>query len=181
MTQLRLYSDADPAAPQIESSDFETIQSLLGRAGIQLERWHTKAVIESGADTQTILDAYAEDIERLKRLGGYQTVDVVSMVPSHPEKDLLRQKFLDEHTHHEDEVRFFVDGQGLFSLHVGEQVYEVLCTRGDLISVPAGTPHWFDMGPNPRFTAIRLFDNPEGWVAHFTGSDIARQYSRLDN
>ena len=181
MTQLRIYSDADPAAPQIESSDFETIQALLARAGIQLERWHTNAVIESGADTQAILDAYAEDIERLKREGGYQTVDVVSMVPTHPDKDLLRKKFLDEHTHQEDEVRFFVDGQGLFSLHVGEQVFEVLCTRGDLISVPAGTPHWFDMGPRPRFTAIRLFDNPEGWVAHFTGSDIAGQYSRLDN
>ncbi len=181
MTELRIYSDADPAAPQIESSDFETIQALLARAGIKLERWHTNAVIESGVDTHAILDAYAEDIERLKREGGYQTVDVVSMVPSHPEKDLLRQKFLDEHTHREDEVRFFVDGQGLFSLHVGEQVFEVLCTRGDLISVPAGTPHWFDMGPNPRFTAIRLFDNPEGWVAHFTGSNIAGQYSRLDN
>jgi 1,2-dihydroxy-3-keto-5-methylthiopentene dioxygenase len=181
MTQLRIYSDADAAAPQIESSDFESIQALLARAGVQLERWQTDAAIESGADTQTILAAYADDIERLKREGGYQTVDVVSMVPDHPDKAVLRQKFLDEHTHKEDEVRFFVDGQGLFSLHLGDQVYEVLCTRGDLISVPANTPHWFDMGPNPSFTAIRLFNNPEGWVAHFTGSEIARQYPRLDN
>jgi 1,2-dihydroxy-3-keto-5-methylthiopentene dioxygenase len=181
MTQLRIYSDADAAAPQIESSDFESIQALLARAGVQLERWQTDAAIESGADTQTILAAYADDIERLKREGGYQTVDVVSMVPDHPDKAVLRQKFLDEHTHKEDEVRFFVDGQGLFSLHLGDQVYEVLCTRGDLISVPANTPHWFDMGPNPSFTAIRLFNNPEGWVAHFTGSEIASQYRRLDN
>jgi 1,2-dihydroxy-3-keto-5-methylthiopentene dioxygenase len=181
MTQLRIYSDADAAAPQIESSDFESIQALLARAGVQLERWQTDAAIESGAETQAILAAYAEDIERLKREGGYQTVDVVSMVPDYPDKAVLRQKFLDEHTHKEDEVRFFVDGQGLFSLHLGDQVYEVLCTRGDLISVPANTPHWFDMGPNPSFTAIRLFNNPEGWVAHFTGSEIASQYSRLDN
>jgi len=57
----------------------------------------------------------------------------------------------------------------------------VLCTKGDLISVPANTPHWFDMGPNPNFTAIRLFNNPEGWVANFTGSDIAQRFNRLEN
>ena len=49
---------------------------------------------------------------------------------------------------------------------------------GDLVRVPAGMPHWFDMGPRPRFTAIRLFTNPEGWVAHYTGSDIARRFPR---
>lgn len=181
MTQLRVYADDDPATPQIESSDFETIQALLAREGVTIEQWHTQADIASGAEPQAILQAYASDIERLKQQDGYTTVDLVSMVPDHPDKDVLRQKFLDEHTHSEDEVRFFVDGQGLFSLHLGEKVFEVLCARGDLISVPANTPHWFDMGPNPRFTAIRLFNNPEGWVANFTGSEIASQYPRLDN
>jgi 1,2-dihydroxy-3-keto-5-methylthiopentene dioxygenase len=54
----------------------------------------------------------------------------------------------------------------------------MLCTRGDLISVPAGMKHWFDMGPRPNFTAIRLFVNPDGWVARFTGSDIAERFPR---
>lgn len=74
-----------------------------------------------------------------------------------------------------------MDGKGLFSLHIDNQVFEVLCTRGDLISVPANTRHWFDMGENPHFTAIRFFNNPEGWVANFTGSDIAQHFSRLDS
>ena len=91
-----------------------------------------------------------------------------------------RQKFLDEHVHSEDEVRFFVRGQGLFYLHFQEQVYAVLCQKNDLISVPDGTRHWFDMGPQPRFTCIRLFSNPEGWVADFTGEDIARQLPRYE-
>jgi 1,2-dihydroxy-3-keto-5-methylthiopentene dioxygenase len=56
----------------------------------------------------------------------------------------------------------------------------VLCEKNDLISVPAGTPHWFDMGSEPNFTAIRIFDNPEGWVAQFTGDGIADAYPRLD-
>ena len=181
MTQLRIYSDSEPGGLDIESGQFEFIQATLASAGVGLERWHTEAAIESGADPDDILAAYAEPIERLKREGGYQTVDVVSMVPDHPAREELRKKFLDEHTHSEDEVRFFVAGQGLFSLHIGERVYEVLCTRGDLIRVPANTAHWFDMGPNPSFTAIRLFNNPDGWVAQFTGSDIARHYSRLQN
>ena len=112
---------------------------------------------------------------------GYQTFDVVSLSEDHPEKDAMRQKFLAEHTHSEDEVRFFVAGEGLFSLHVDSRVYEVLCTRGDLISVPANTRHWFDMGPRPNFVAIRLFNNPEGWVANFTGDDIADRFHRLEN
>jgi 1,2-dihydroxy-3-keto-5-methylthiopentene dioxygenase len=112
---------------------------------------------------------------------GYQSYDVVSMHPEHPDKDAFRQKFLAEHTHAEDEVRFFVRGQGLFVIHHDSYVYAILCEKDDLISVPAGTRHWFDMGPNPRFTAIRLFNNPEGWIAKFTGDEIANRFPMLDN
>ena len=112
-------------------------------------------------------------------------MDVISLDASNPETlakvPELRQKFLSEHRHNEDEVRFFVDGQGLFSLHVEDNVYEVLCQKGDLISVPANTPHWFDMGPKPSFVAIRFFNNPEGWVANYTGSAIAESFSRLES
>ena len=102
------------------------------------------------------------------------------MHPDHPDKDAFRRKFLDEHTHGEDEVRFFVRGRGLFIMHIGERVYSMLCEKDDLISVPADTKHWFDMGPDPSFTAIRLFNNPEGWVAKFTGDDIASRFPKLD-
>ena len=102
----------------------------------------------------------------------------VGVPPDHPDREALRKKFLDEHTHAEDEVRFFVAGSGLFSLHLGTRVYEVLCEQGDLIGVPDGTRHWFDMGPAPSFVAIRLFTNPAGWVAQFTGSDIATRFPR---
>ena len=104
---------------------------------------------------------------------------MVSRNPTRPDKAALRQKFLNEHTHAEDEVRFFVAGRGLFTLHLGDQVHEVLCEKDDLISVPAGTRHWFDMGPEPYFVAIRVFTNPAGWVANFTGDDIAARFPRL--
>ena len=62
----------------------------------------------------------------------------------------------------------------------GGKVYGIECHQGDLIRVPAGTPHWFDMGPAPHFRAIRLFTNPAGWVANYTGSTIAASFPRMD-
>ena len=113
--------------------------------------------------------------------GGYQTVDAISLGPDHPQRAELRQKFLSEHTHSEDEVRFFVDGKGLFCLHIGDEVLQVLCERNDWLSVPAGTCHWFDMGERPCFSAIRFFNNQEGWVAQFTGDPIAERYPLLED
>jgi len=68
----------------------------------------------------------------------------------------------------------------MFYLHLGDNVFQVLCCRNDLISVPANTPHWFDMGPEPDFTAIRLFNNPDGWVANYTCDDIADRFPKFD-
>jgi 1,2-dihydroxy-3-keto-5-methylthiopentene dioxygenase len=88
--------------------------------------------------------------------------------------------FITEHFHRDFEVRFFVDGRGLFYLHIGDKVYCVLCKKNDLISVPANTSHWFDMGSAPDFKAIRLFTTDEGWVAEFTGSDISGKFPDFD-
>src|SRR3546814_16560567 len=90
----------------------------------------------------------------------------------------MRANVIDEHFQKEDEVRFFVAGSGLFTMHVGDRVYEIECVKDDLIAVPDGTTHWFDMGPEPRFVAIRFFTKPAGWVGHFTGPDIAQKFPR---
>ena len=120
-----------------------------------------------------ILSAYSNDISRLKAECGFTVADVVKLTPDNLQRNEFRLKFLSEHVHVEDEVRFFVEGKGLFYLHIEGKIYIVLCQKNDLISVPDGTTHWFDMGPEPSFTCIRLFSNPNGWVADFTGSDIA--------
>ena len=128
---------------------------------------------------ETVIAAYQHAIDKLVAEKGYQSWDVISLRADNPQKEALRAKFLNEHTHGEDEVRFFVEGAGLFCLHIGDEVFQVLCEKNDLISVPAHTPHWFDMGSEPNFTAIRIFDNPEGWIAQFTGDAIADAYPRL--
>ncbi|ARB45820.1 1,2-dihydroxy-3-keto-5-methylthiopentene dioxygenase [Alloalcanivorax xenomutans] len=181
MSNLKIFRDGEPDNPQLVVDSKAAMAVELAKVGIRYEQWEATKPLTASPSQEEVLEAYAEDIDRLKREEGYQTVDVVSMQPDHPDKAAFREKFLDEHRHSEDEVRFFVEGQGLFTLHIEDQVYEVLCTKGDLISVPANTAHWFDMGPNPHFVAIRLFNNPEGWVANFTGSDIAGRFSRLEN
>lgn len=163
------------------SDNKKSITQKLQALGVRYEQWQTDTTISAGAEPEFVMNAYRKDIDRLVNEEGYQTVDVISLSSDNPQKAQLRQKFLNEHTHSEDEVRFFVAGEGLFTLHIDGKVAEVLCTQGDLISVPANTPHWFDMGPNPNFIAIRLFNNPEGWVANYTGSDIADYYNRLEN
>lgn len=180
MSRLRIFSESDPAAIRFESGEHAAIAAELGKVGVRFERWQTTADIQPGAAPEAVIDAYRADIDRLMREEGYQTVDVISLNADHPDKAVLRQKFLNEHTHSEDEVRFFVAGRGLFTLHIDDQVYEVLCTQGDLIGVPDNTRHWFDMSEQPYFVAIRLFSNPAGWVANFTGSDIAAQFPRLE-
>lgn len=181
MSELKVFSESQASAVLERSTVPAEIAASLKAAGIRFEQWRTHSSVQAGDDSAEVLAAYASDVDRLVAEEGYQSVDVISLNASHPDKAALRQKFLSEHTHNEDEVRFFVDGQGLFSLHIGDKVYEVLCEKGDLISVPANTPHWFDMGPEPHLVAIRFFNNPEGWVAHYTGSDIAERYSRLES
>ena len=181
MSQLTVYADSDASKPLLTTEDFTRISSELGKIGVRIERWQADRDLADDADNDTIIAAYQAEIDRLVADGGYQTWDVISMNPNHPEKDQFRHKFLDEHVHTEDEVRFFVRGHGLFTIHAGDKIYSVLCEKDDLMSVPANTKHWFDMGPNPAFTVIRMFNNPEGWVAKFTGDGIAGQFPLLDN
>lgn len=181
MSRLAVYSADQPTNPIVDTTDCDRIAAELGKAGIRFERWTASEELPEDADNDAVTAAYRAEIDRLIAERGYQTFDVVSMNPNHPDKDAFRQKFLAEHTHSEDEVRFFVRGQGLFVMHVGDKVYSMLCEKDDLISVPANTRHWFDMGPNPRFTAIRVFNNPEGWVANFTGDEIASRFPLLEN
>lgn len=179
MSALTVYPDNQPAQGET-FIDFAAIQAQLDEIGVQFERWSANRELTADASQADVLAAYHDSVERLKQQYGFQSADVISLNPDHPDKAAFRQKFLAEHIHTDFEVRFFVEGRGLFYLHVEDKVYAVLCEQGDLISVPANATHWFDMGENPKFKCIRLFTTPEGWVADFTGSDIAQSFPTLD-
>jgi 1,2-dihydroxy-3-keto-5-methylthiopentene dioxygenase len=131
------------------------------------------------ASAEAILAAYRPYLDGLMGETGAGSADVLKLTPDNPNAAALRQKFLSEHIHTEDEIRFFVHGCGNFIMHVDGQVYDAHCVQGDLISVPAGTKHWFDAGEAPCFTALRVFSDPSGWVAHYTGEAIAERFPAL--
>lgn len=180
MSRLRIFAEDNPCDPQLTTTLPAQIAAELSRIGVGFEQWTASKPVAPGDAPEQIMEAYRADIDRLVAARGFRTVDVVSIAPDHPQKDAMRAKFLDEHFHKEDEVRFFVAGSGLFTLHVDGKVYEIKCEQGDLVSVPDSTLHWFDMGPEPSFVAIRFFTQPDGWVGHFTGTDIAQKFPRYE-
>lgn len=179
MSQLRIFNEHTGDNAVATFTSHADIARELGAVGVRFERWQATQAVAPGASQDEVIAAYRDDIERLNREGGYRSVDVISLTPDHPDRAAFRQKFLNEHTHSEDEVRFFVAGSGQFTLHLDGKVYDVLCEKGDLIGVPGGTRHWFDMSESPYFVAIRLFTNTEGWVANFTGDEIASRFPRM--
>lgn len=180
MTRLTVYGEGNGAAVELDTRDGAKIAETLKPIGVAFTRWTPKAPLAADASDADVLAAYGDEIKALADSGGYQSWDLIRMFPDNPKKEELRAKFLDEHVHMEDEVRFFVEGSGMFYLHANGKVHMLLCEAGDMISVPAGLKHWFDMGPQPRFAAIRLFTTPEGWVAKFTGDAIAQSFPRYE-
>lgn len=179
MSTLKIYRE-NSATPLDIVTDHDAIATKLHAVGVRFERWRADQPLTETSTNDEIIAAYRNPVDRLKTAYGFQSCDVVALRPDHPDRVPLRNKFLDEHTHADFEVRFFVDGQGLFYIHEGGKVYGVMCEKGDLISVPANTRHWFDMGPTPRFKCIRLFTTPEGWVANYTGNPIAKTFPAFD-
>jgi len=179
MSILKIYAE-DDVNPLANMTDFDAIASTLQGIGVQFEQWTTDQVLDRQATSELVLSAYQQSVDRLKQQYGFQSADVISLTPDHADKVALRQKFLDEHSHSDFEVRFFVEGKGLFFIHHLNRVYGVMCEKGNLISVPADTKHWFDMGAEPEFKCIRLFTTPEGWVASYTGDKIADNFPRFE-
>lgn len=167
MSRLTVYADdAGSDAAIFDSVDGIEIGARLASEGIRFERWHTRVLPSDSPAQEEITAAYQSEIDAFIKQEGFQSFDVISVRAHMQNAAAMREKFLVEHTHTEDEVRFFVEGSGVFYVHVGALIYRVVCEKGDLMSVPAHTPHWYDMGEVPHFTAIRLFNNPDGWIGH---------------
>ncbi|MBB4917725.1 acireductone dioxygenase [Streptosporangium saharense] len=185
MTLLTVWADNDPDTVIARTEDAEEIADALKPYGIRFERWGPVRDLPAEPTPEQVLDAYRDEVDRVIGQEGYVLVDAVRMTPSDDpgwveQAALAREKFLSEHTHADDEDRFFARGAGVFYLHLDERVYAVLCEAGDLLSVPADTTHWFDMGTRPDFVAIRFFHDEDGWVGDFTGSRLADDFADFD-
>jgi 1,2-dihydroxy-3-keto-5-methylthiopentene dioxygenase len=158
-------------------SDPHEIGRYLAAIGIDYERWEPEHPVPANAPPEEILVAYSREIERLKSFGGYVTADVIDVKPETPGLDAMLAKFNREHWHDEDEVRFIIKGRGLFHIHPRQgPVIAVEVEPGDLMRVPRGTWHWFDLCADREIRAIRLFQNSAGWTPHYTESGVDQAY-----
>jgi 1,2-dihydroxy-3-keto-5-methylthiopentene dioxygenase len=147
------------------------VKGFLAEAGIDFERWEPSRTVQAGASAKEVLEAYAPEIDRLKASGGYVTADVIDVNSLTPGLEAMLAKFKREHWHDEDEVRFILEGRGVFEVHPRQgAVFGIEVGKGDLIRVPRGTWHWFDLCQERRIRAIRLFQDPAGWTPHYTES-----------
>jgi 1,2-dihydroxy-3-keto-5-methylthiopentene dioxygenase len=163
---------------KFESAD--EIGPILANYGINYERVEPDVPVAVDAPAEQLLEAYKDRIDALKAAGGYVTADVIDVFPHTPGLDAMLNRFNSEHWHSEDEVRFIIEGRGVFHVHPpGEPVMAIEVGPGDLIRVPAGTHHWFDLCADRRIRAIRLFKDPAGWAPNYTHTGVDKDFQPL--
>jgi 1,2-dihydroxy-3-keto-5-methylthiopentene dioxygenase len=172
---------------QLENGDRLTklndITQELISLNIQLNYWtvgdnpqiHKLLAPESLNENQKeeVLQGLDNYFHQLQQSAGYQSRDLIVLHPGIPNLDVLLQKFNSIHTHADDEVRYIVDGEGIFGFvrPDGSQV-ELTVQAEEYINVPAGTEHWFYLTPARRVKAVRYFSGAEGWVPLYTDTQI---------
>ena len=165
-----------PDETRVESD--QEVAAALVPLGIDYERWSLDRVPpDSSADR--VLEAYHEEIEDMKRRGGYVTADVIDVNSATPNLEVMLARFDKEHTHSEDEVRFILSGRGIFFLALHGRVASVEVGPGDMLRVPRGTKHWFTLCEDRRIRAIRWFQDTAGWTPHYTNSGVDQGYQPL--
>ena len=153
--------------------DPETIAQFVAAHGLRYESWdidklHTSPCLQDETEQARVLRVFDQEIEALKARDGYQSADVIALRPDTPGLEGLLGKFDKEHLHTEDEVRFVVDGRGIFTIH-GEDgtVFDVEVYPGDLLVVPTHTWHWFTLFEDRQIKCIRIFESKEGWTPQY--------------
>jgi 1,2-dihydroxy-3-keto-5-methylthiopentene dioxygenase len=148
--------------------DYQLIREKLQAIDINYERFEIMHRVRSNSDAEEILAAFADEITQLKARSGYKAADVIDVNNSTPGLDEMLERFRREHWHDEDEVRLVIKGRGVFYINKPEGfITEIEVEPGDMISVPRGTRHWFDLCSERHITAIRLFQEPNGWIPHY--------------
>jgi 1,2-dihydroxy-3-keto-5-methylthiopentene dioxygenase len=156
------------------------MRDFLEPFGIWFEQWQVAGRLKDSPTDQEILDEYADEIDQVKKTGGYVTADVINVHADTPNLDAMLQKFNREHVHHEDEVRFTVSGKGIFHIHPDNgPVFGVTVESGDMINVPCGMKHWFNLCDDRHIRCIRFFEDVAGWTPHYVEQSVHSEYSPM--
>lgn len=113
-------------------------------------------------------DDYQPTLDRLKAARGYVEQDIIELRPDTDGLDAICAKFADEHLHTDDEVRFVLEGEGIFDIRSRDDRWmRVRVQKGDLLVVPANLHHRFFLTDAKTIRCVRLFKDASGWVPHY--------------
>ncbi|MCE7872802.1 cupin domain-containing protein [bacterium CPR1] len=162
----------------------EQALTFLASRGIGYQQWDVSKVPAElrtfgkldEDEQRRLLATWGDQIDRLMRSNDYKTADVLAVSDETvPNLDAVLDKFRPEHYHTEDEVRFVISGHGMFGIHQDqpdERTFEVHVGPGDLLMVPQGTWHWFDLKEDRCIQCVRLFQDMSGWTPYYRTAEM---------
>ena len=137
-------------------------QAALAAEGVTYQRLDTEPA------------AYRGPLDALRAAQGYIQEDEVALSAETPDLEAIRAKFWDEHRHTEDEVRFVLEGEGVFDIRSRDDRWmRVTVTAGDLIVVPKDRHHRFALTELELIRCVRLFKDTAGWTAIYRPGEAA--------
>lgn len=160
-------------------TELDAINRALAPLNVTLRHWP----VGQGAELQALLakDSLSDEekeatlrhfdhyFAQLQAEAGYQTRDLIVVHPQIPNLDAMLARFEPCHTHDDDEVRYIVDGEGVFGFVLpGGSQAELLLRPGEYINVPKDTEHWFHLTAMKRIKAVRYFTSMDGWSPNYT-------------
>ena len=185
MALLWITPETAPAQRLIRTHDEAEIAATLAPLGARFENWPLGRVSREASD-EAFISAYSAEIAAFNADGRNRRAEAITVRPDDGNPEWLaevkhdRQTYFNEHTHSEDEIWFFADGCSGFYIRANGLVHMLICTAGNLLSLPAGMRHWFDAGARPDFRALRLYLTTAGFDGHFTGDPIADSFPHLE-
>lgn len=176
MSHLKIFDEYNKLISS--TKDFTEIKNLLAEIAIHIDKWDS-SMLQADSSKEEIFNTFANQIEAIKVKHNFKSVDLMDIKKDFAKSEnfqTMREKFLKEHTHSDDEVRYFISGSGSFTIHKANKVFSILCEAGDFINIPANTPHWFDMGFEPDFKCLRFFSDESGWVPNYIDDSISHKF-----
>lgn len=181
MSILSVYHQSTPDTPNKVLTHGDDIAATLAEQSVHFEQREPAERIRPGTAGDEVIASLRGQIAAIGGDLGVELTEVLSINPEHAQKDEVRAGLIEERRHGGKDVMFFVSGRGLLNLHIGEYVYALIGERGDLVSVPAGTAQWFDIGEQPNLVLVRGFDSEAGGKVTLTGNLQAAAFPGLDD
>lgn len=176
MSILSVFHHASPLQPSKVLTHHEDIAATLAEQGVRFAHQPHELRIRPGGEEQAVLGEARYWLDALMTEQGSRAYRLLD----HDSAATVDANLRDEQVHEADEVFAVITGRAQVSLRLGEQVFAVLCEKGDVLVIPAGTRRWFDLGETPFCLAARLFSSEQGAQGRITGDSIARAFPGFD-